>query len=1351
MAVPSQDSLEFRVSPNHPQLLAGLDAWVRLGLISDAAMRQLAIARLSCPVPVPQVATPAPTPTATQAPPEPRLPQTVRAFIDELSVIWLLLVGVFLVVVSSVVLAATQWQSVPPVGQYGILLLYTLAFWQLGQWTGRRGNLQATSRMVQVTTLLIIPINFWMMAALGLRHGVLGLGLAAIAALLLSAITVQLIGWRHRWLSSVAVLLGWLHWGWYWPGVSFGLIYGGVALTAGLLRWRSAPRALRGPVVLVFASGLLLGHGWLGAGIPLTQLALAVGLLGWGLLGQSRFVSAESGTGRRARSRRSRRRILQVLGTVGLGLGWLLGLGAWPLQSLGLSGLVLGTLAGPVRKTGSKGQWLLALGVGLHGYGQLWQLIPSDLRSQAIAALAAGWNVPLSAGDLLGLGLLPFCGALVMLTQRLRRSPHPSLAGLTELFGLALLGLGLLPSLWLDGPRSLYLLGFTLILAWGYVQRPRQPRWLGYGIHASALLALMSWVEWLIPAADGHRWGWILLALTAVEWGLVLWGRASQGTGERPSRWAIPRPMISQSWYLGLALAIASYLILQSSLSYRGLMYADSVAIGFTPYRGLPWLLVPILLTALAGGTRDREPSNSRPLSPSTKAPSAAPASSPTEDLPASEDLPNSPSARDPQSLSATSSSSPTGDSVDESGPVPPTAAGHETTPPESLPRRAHPWAAQRTQAAWFGVGAGWLAVGLGATQAPAALASLVVVALCTGLISRLLPNRIVTTVTVGWAIAGIWLALWTYGPESLADWRGWTAMLWGLWLLRAALQRQSGHLRNCYRDSVNGWGIAIAASLLTFATGALLLDLASPVTAPGLMESSRLTAVALTLAAIAFRLWQAPTNLGYLALAWGGEILLLQAWWMSGANPTWLLMGHSALALGTQLLGDWGIRHWQGQRPNPVRRFSWAAIPLAFGTLALALAHTYDFTQTTGLYTGVVGLVGIGIGRRHRRLGLLTYGGVGLLSLGTYELLGYFLAQQSGGDVGDGVILFALLSMAIALLVTLTQRWLQRWWRWSGRSVRWLAHLHWGLAVPQALAALVSGLSPLGEGLWIGNGILLTGYALWQGRRRSAWVYGGVLLLLFTVLYALPDTFVVDWGGAITAGLALVWRGVPWSRWGWSQIPWRRSAWVWPGAISGLGLAISLPASTLLVAAYYGWVALQERRIRLSYLGVGLATIALMQLTASWVIDGLWLPVAIVTLAVLYIAQVDPALQRPNARRQRHWMRSLAVALLCLTTLVEAGSQLGPTLLVALLGLILGGLGLWLRVRAYLYMGTLTFALEVINLLWTFISNQAILLWALGIVVGLGLIWLAATFESRRSQASAWMDDWMTQLDQWE
>ena len=1308
MAVPSQILLEFRVSSDHPHLLAGLDAWVKLGLISDAAMRQLAIAHLSCPLPVPQAAAPAPPPVVAATSPEPRLPRTVRAFIDELSVIWLLLVGVFLVVVSSVVLAATQWQAVPPVGQYGILLLYTLAFWQLGQWTGRRGTLPATSRMVQVTTLLIIPINFWMMAALGLRQGLLGLGLAAIAALLLSAITVQLLGWRHRWLSLVAVLLAWLHWGWYWPGVPFGLVYGGVALAAGLLRWRPAPRALRGPVVLVFASGLLLGRGWLGAGIPLTQLALAVGLLGWGLLGQSKFVAAESGTGRRARSRRSRRRLLQVLGTTSLGLGWLLGLGAWPLQSLGLSGLVLGTLAGPVRKTGSKGWWLLALGVGLHGYGQLWQLIPSGLRSQAIAALAAGWNVPLSAGDLLGLGLLPFCGALVILTQRLRRSPHPSLAGLTELFGLVLLGLGPLPSLWLDGPRSLYLLGLTLILAWGYAQRPRRPHWLGYGIHTSALLALMSWVEWLIPGADGHRWGWILLVLMAVEWGLVLWGRRSLGTGNRPSRWAIPRSMISQSWYLGLGLAISSYLILQGSLSYRSLMYADSMATGFAPYRGLPWLLVPILLTALAGGMRDRDMSHSRPAS------------------------------------------RPKG----KSAPAPPDPDRPAAAPSQPSPRRTRPWtawAAQSTQAAWLGVGAGWLAVGLGMTQAPVTLVSLAVVAPCTGLISRALPNRVVTTLAVGWAIAGIWLTLWTYGPATLSGWLGWAGLLWGLWLLRAGLQRQPGYIRDCYRYSVNGWGIAIAASLLTIATGALLSDIASSVTATGLVEPLQLTAVALTVAAIAFRLWQAPTNLGYLALAWGEELLLLHAWWLSGVASDWLLIGHSALALGTQLLGDWGLRHWQGRSPSPVRQFSWAAIPLAFGTLALALAHAADFSQATGLYTGAIGLVGIGIGRRHRRLGLFTYGGAGLLSLGAYELLGYFLAQQSGGEAGDGVILLALLATAIALVVTLTQPWLRRWWRWSGRQVRWWGHLHWGLAVLQAIAALVSGLSPTGEGLWIGQGILLSGYALWQGRRRSTWVYGGVLLLLLTVLYALPDAVVVDWGGAIAAGLALVWRSVPWSRWGWAQQPWRRSAWLWPGAIAGLGLVIALPASTLLVAAYYGWVALQERRIRLSYLGVGLATIALLQLTATWVIDGLWLPVAIVTLAVLYIAQVDPALQQPSARQQRHWMRSLAVALLCLTTLVEAGIYLGPALLVALLGLSLGGLGLWLRVRAYLYLGTLTFALEVINLLWTFISNQAILLWALGIVVGLGLIWLAATFESRRSQASTWMDDWMTQLDQWE
>ncbi|MEB3268104.1 MAG: hypothetical protein VKJ09_06155, partial [Leptolyngbya sp.] len=1116
--------LEFRIPPDHPQLLAGLEAWVQLGLISDVTVRQMAASHLVCPLPSPKavpIAAPAPVPAA----PRVQVPHTVRAFVDELSVIWLLLVGVFLVVVSSVVLAATQWQAVPPTGQYAILLVYTLAFWQLGQWTGRRDNLQATSRMLQVTTLLIIPINFWMMAALGLRQGLGGMALALGAAIALSAITLQLLGWRHRWLGWNGVLLAWLHWGWYWPGVALGAIYGGVMVTAILARWRLSARSLRGPVVLTFACGVLVGRGWLVAGIPLTQLALAVGLLGWGLLGQSGFQDRANrrgtgaGTGRGsmiASQGSSRQRALRTLGSVALGLGWCLGLAAPPLQGLGLSGLVLASLAGRVRRRGEPWLWLLALVVGLQGYGQLWQVIPAAARSRLVSAIAALFASPTTGLDLLGLGYLPFFLALVVLARRLGRSPYPRLAAVTEGFGLMLMGLGLMPSLPHAGPRALYVLGVFLVLAWGYGQRSRRPGWGGYLLHGIGLLALIAWVEWLVPAAVGHRWGWILLALTVAEWVGVWVGRSRPG---------IPRALVQQSWYLGLGLAIASYLILLGRIGDLALMSPPGQADG-SLYGGLPWLLVPGLLTLLAGGS----------ASPGTTVGGSHPTVVPGE-------------------------AAVTGTETDSAAPPTLTAA----------PERDR-WHTQRTQAAWLGVVAGWLAVGVGITTAPAALITLSVVALGTGLISRRLPYRGVTALAVGWAVAGSLVALWTYGPSELADWTGLAVVVWGLWLLRAGLQRGSHPLWACYRDSVNGWGIAIAAALLTGATGVLLWQLLG---GEPLSPSGNLTmALGLMVAAIAFRLWQAPTNLGYLALAWGGELLLLQGWWTAGVAATWLLWGHSALALGTQLLGDGVAWVWRGRR-SPMRKFSWAAIPLGFGTLALAQAHLAPFTQITGLYTGLVGLVGIGIGRRHRRLGLFTYGGAGLLSLGAYELLGYYLAQQSGGELGDGITLLALLATAIAFAMILSQRWLQGWWRWSLPRLQTWGHLHWGLAVLQAFSAVLAGVSPTGRWLWIGQGILLAGYALWQGRRRGAWVYGGLILGLLTVFYALPEAVVMDWAGAIAATLAVTWRWLPWSRWGWSVIPWRRSAWVMPGVVAWLGFGTAQPASTLLVAAAYGWLAL--------------------------------------------------------------------------------------------------------------------------------------------------------------------------------
>jgi hypothetical protein len=82
--------------------------------------------------------------------------------------------------------------------------------------------------------------------------------------------------------------------------------------------------------------------------------------------------------------------------------------------------------------------------------------------------------------------------------------------------------------------------------------------------------------------------------------------------------------------------------------------------------------------------------------------------------------------------------------------------------------------------------------------------------------------------------------------------------------------------------------------------------------------------------------------------------------------------------------------------------------------------------------------------------------------------------------------------------------------------------------------------------------------------------------------------------------------------------------------------------------------------------------------------------------------------------------------------------------------GLAVTLLGIALRTRAYLYVGTMMFMLAVLRQLWLFISSESLLLWVLGIGLGLLLIWIAATFEARRSQTIALLQSWANELDRW-
>ena len=57
-----------------------------------------------------------------------------------------------MVVVSSGLIAASWWERLPAVLQYGILLLYTLAFGFASWWTGKKANLKLTTQGLRIVT-----------------------------------------------------------------------------------------------------------------------------------------------------------------------------------------------------------------------------------------------------------------------------------------------------------------------------------------------------------------------------------------------------------------------------------------------------------------------------------------------------------------------------------------------------------------------------------------------------------------------------------------------------------------------------------------------------------------------------------------------------------------------------------------------------------------------------------------------------------------------------------------------------------------------------------------------------------------------------------------------------------------------------------------------------------------------------------------------------------------------------------------------------------------------------------------------------------------------------------------------
>ncbi|MBT9310784.1 hypothetical protein [Leptothoe kymatousa] len=1281
--------IDLETDAANVHLLRELDRWIALGLLSEGQAINLG-RQLSSSLPISQrtadvvahenLADPKPT--------KPREPifagfksRLVQSFLEELSVLWLLFLGVFLVVVSSAVLAASRWQSFSVVGQYSILLLYTLAFGGVSYWAGTRSQLKTTAQMLKAATLLLIPLNMWMMDALGVVAA--SRVLAVLAGVGLSGLTLVLTAERRAGGNLVG--LSWLHWGWGMAGWPLAAAYVGTVGSAvnHLLGVRANDRGgdttadARGqlPGILIALSlAILLLRSWWIAQVPLAQLGLALGVCGWMLCRLNYPIWSRLGAGL-------------------LVLGWLGTAGEQPLQAMGVSGLAIWLLRQRLQQSMPERQQVSTLAtlwlVGFQAVGWGWLVWPVVWRQGLLAFLGQFSVQPVSALNFAGLWLFGYVALMLWFSRRFRRQGQAAWSGVTDRLTV---GFSLLLVLLNVTQVESFLFTFSLVglaATLGCLARLRQPAMgLVYATHGAALATGVSGLyvvsEQLGGWAQG-QWATVWVGLTLVEWAISVASHRYPGCRRA-------------AWSVGIGLSAIGYCLFLNS--WDG---------GWN----LAWILVPSMLTVMA-------------YRPPFERPKQA------------------------------------------------TRLAVLTLVGQLILLRSWPMA---TVALGLGAGLLWAHSRRWPTQ-------------------RALPVFSMGA-AVGCIHAGaIWLWLldapWPYGVGHFFLVVAVVAS--GLTILAQLLARRSGKLFANYCLASRSWSCGLAWGLALGLTGLLTADLSiaapraiQPLSTDGqILVQYGLGAMALVLARLSVARLRSWWELAYgVGLVISMGIALAQG----AVQPAAIAMAMVALALTTQLMGTVLVTKKQGTYP-----VSWHYIPLAYGALGLVLGHA-SFTATTGFYAAVVGIVAVAIGRRQPHLRRLGYGGLGLLSLGLYELVVYRMLQASGGAAGDGLTLLALVGAAIAVIYLLCQRWIQRFSHLPPVGIALAARLHWMLGVALATLAMVSGHSRSGVWLWLGVATVLGTHALLKGNARwfpinglsqaqatsplpegqpdgqpdlqpdkaySQWTWSGLTIATVAMPYGLEQLvanlhWIRGWGSLGLCVVSLIIYQLPWQRWGWPVRPWRRMALGWPM----LGILFSLTAaktqSLLLVGAFYAVMAQRLRAVRLSYL-------SLILFNASWgrylLAQGwftlLWL-VTMVSASALYILEVDPRWQPITLRKERHYLRSAATFLIGITAIYQAEVAATPSMVLFFIGaslLISIGfvlLGLANQVRAYLYVGTLTFILQIWRTIMMFIRTDGSTLWAVGIVLGIALIWIAATFESRRTQVRDLLRQWSTMLHHWD
>ncbi|MDJ0508351.1 MAG: hypothetical protein QNJ64_03700 [Crocosphaera sp.] len=1285
-----QKPLNIAIDATNPNCLQGLEQLLQLGLISHQQVREICEIHFCCFLPesaivssredkeLVEVTSLSLFNTETILTHVTNPLRKVTGFIaeigkglkTELSIRWLLFLGVFLVVASSGLLAATQWKNLSDLVQYTVLWLYTLSFWGLGIWTKQQQHLSLTSKSLRAIAWLLVPINFWGMDSLQLANNWQGLVLRTIAASSLTYIYYHYSKRSGQWLFFINILLiNFLHWGWHFPHIPVLTIYLGTLLSVVILRGLRIPKTTTRYTLdlekgfIIYGLFILLLRGLLHYFIPVSDVSLVIGILGW-LLQSKQPASINLMTP-----------ILEGFGIILLFCGWLAGIQVnYPWQASIVSLLAIHFFTQRLRRDWQRRNVFAIFIIGLQTLFLWEELLPVFTRRDILIWGANISNTVNFAFTFYSILLFPYVVFFVIFTQWIYRKNKIKVGQFGDyLIFIMTIGLSLIAvvnPLW----RSLDLLLSTVTFIY-LSHRPTPLKNILINLTSiTGILGILSLIHWFFPNRTLLYWSQICLILMFFVWIL----------GNLPLEFI--RVYHNSCRYLGFILAGCSYIFLWPTLETYFNTRIPQPTI-------LSWFIVPLALTGVAIV-------NYKQLK-------------------------------------------------------------------------------KRRRAAFISTYCLILAQPLTLGQPQIRLIGLAIGSALMLLNSYFFRHPFAARIQVGFTVFMSLILLWENfdgnwldfldSSDTLLDNR---LLLIFFCILSLWLQRFHHPLAVIYRKATHGWSIIIALILLirsSIVTYFILFNNQAKIGAT--WQYLIVPFLLITIIIIRYRInlnkwaiygitWALEISIIYCILPFTDSTLIISITNLVAAVPIFFL-----------------IRFLNYKYTQLSQIISFQLVPVYFAILAI-LWRFNSFNAYTGLITIIAALIGIIVTYPLFIRKIYTYIFLGLITVGIDEFFIYRMTEGMGTNLPNRLLLMGLVTAIISVIYLFLEFFLiskNRSYLVNLSLIEFakIAHVHWAIAsilktIGVASAALIFRLnntSPYLNPLTVSVSLLLSFYAFIQGRSpiqsinndqsntfKKIWIYVGFIdiasTLIFYRLIWENLSFLDSYYAGIFGIIALIIYNIPWINFGWNAKPWQEISLLLPTVLASVTTRIISYESLLLVALFYGQVAINKKNLRWTYLSLVFINWAII----NFLIEIQWLNQLtislIIGLFILHIAQFDPFFRQGSHSNLRYYLRLLGIGVINITGLIYY--QIIGTVPI-LISLITIGWGLGLKIKAFLYVGTSTFIITIVYQLILLSFEYAPLKWILGLTLGMILIMIAAMVEKRRQKIPSILQNWIEVFRQWK